>query len=67
MPIYEYKCGKCGHVFDAMQRIGEDGTNLKCPMCNAPRPDKIFSAFSSSGAAGVSSGGGGNCSSSGFG
>ena len=49
MPIYEYKCSKCGHVFEAFQRIGADGSELNCPICSAPRPEKIFSAFASKG------------------
>ena len=24
MPIYEYKCQKCGHQFETMQRITDD-------------------------------------------
>ena len=31
MPIYEYKCGKCG-VIEVMQRITE-GPLKKCPTC----------------------------------
>ncbi len=32
MPIYEYKCNKCG-VFEAMQGIKESALK-KCPTCN---------------------------------
>ena len=49
MPIYEYKCSKCGNVFEVFQRIGADGSELNCPICGAPRPEKIFSAFASTG------------------
>jgi len=49
MPIYEYKCTKCGKIFDAFQRIGADGSELSCPVCNTPRPEKILSSFASSG------------------
>lgn len=69
MPIYEYKCQKCGHRFEVLQRIGGDGSTLKCPSCDAPKPEKMISAFASNAAgslgAPVSSGRGG-CSS-GFG
>ena len=69
MPIYEYKCSSCGHRFDVLQRIGADGSDLKCPTCGTAKPEKMLSAFASSGA---TSGGsysapsGGSCSS-GFG
>src|ERR1700756_196435 len=33
MPIYEYKCSKCG-VFEAMQRITEPSLK-KCPTCKS--------------------------------
>jgi putative FmdB family regulatory protein len=33
MPIYEYKCPKCG-VFEAMQRITEQSLK-KCPTCKS--------------------------------
>jgi len=55
MPIYEYKCSHCGHRFDILQHIGEDGTNLTCPECGTPKPEKMFSAFASGGASSVSS------------
>lgn len=49
MPIYEYKCTKCGYVFEAFQRMGADGSELNCPVCNAAKPKKLFSSFASSG------------------
>lgn len=49
MPIYEYRCRECGDVFDAFQRVGEGGDKLNCPKCGAPRPEKLFSSFASTG------------------
>jgi len=68
MPIYEYRCRGCGHVFEAYQKIGADGTELKCPQCAASAPDKIFStiaATNKSGSGGYTSGASG-CGSGGF-
>lgn len=69
MPIYEYRCKNCGHVFDKFQSIGADNSTVECPKCSTPRPERLFSAFaannsasSSSGAVGASSG----CGTSGF-
>ena len=42
MPIYEYKCSECGHRFEALQRIGADGSDLACPRCGTPRPEKML-------------------------
>jgi len=69
MPIYEYKCKHCGHVFDEFQKVGDTGENLKCPSCGAAKPEKMFSAFASCGGdtASISSSGGASCGSGGFG
>lgn len=53
MPIYEYKCKKCGHVFDHLARTLSDVAR-KCPKCGARNPDKQFSTFSASVAGGSS-------------
>lgn len=49
MPIYEYRCTKCGAKFEVRQAMGEDGSKLNCPQCNAPRPERVFSSFFSPG------------------
>ncbi len=55
MPIYEYQCRECEHKFDALQKVGEDGRELKCPKCGAGNPTKMLSVFSSSESSGKSS------------
>jgi putative FmdB family regulatory protein len=50
MPIYEYQCRVCGYKFEVLQKLGEDGSNLKCPKCGADNPQKVFSVFSESNA-----------------
>jgi len=41
MPIYEYKCTKCGHIFEELRSMA-DGEGATCPKCGAPAK-KIFS------------------------
>jgi len=41
MPIYEYKCTKCGHIFEELRSM-TDGEGATCPKCGAPAK-KIFS------------------------
>ena len=41
MPIYEYKCTNCGHIFEELRSIS-DGEGATCPKCGAPAK-KIFS------------------------
>jgi len=43
MPIYEYRCGDCGHIFDALQKISDDPLK-SCPECNEPALKKLLSA-----------------------
>ena len=43
MPIYEYACQKCGHTFDALQKVSE-GPLKKCPECGALRLKRLVSA-----------------------
>ena len=43
MPIYEYQCEACGHVFDSLQKISE-APLTKCPDCGAEALKKLVSA-----------------------
>lgn len=44
MPIYEYKCIKCGEIFEAFQRINDDPLK-SCKFCGGT-VEKIFSQTS---------------------
>jgi putative FmdB family regulatory protein len=43
MPIYEYKCEKCGNVFEKLSKTNEK--TATCPKC-LKKAKKIFSSFS---------------------
>ena len=43
MPIYEYKCSKCEHQFEIIQRISDIPIEV-CPECNQPSVNKLVSA-----------------------
>jgi putative FmdB family regulatory protein len=43
MPIYEYQCEACGHVFDSLQKISEPPLTT-CPDCSAEALKKLVSA-----------------------
>ena len=62
MPIYEYKCEKCGQTFDHLERTLSDAAK-KCPKCGAASPVKQVATFSTRDGAGNSSGSIGTCSS----
>ncbi len=43
MPIYEYKCNKCGGTFEVLVRASEKPA---CPQCGSKRLKKLVSGFS---------------------
>lgn len=43
MPIYEYACKSCGHVFDALQKMNDDPLT-DCPDCGKRDLKKLLSA-----------------------
>ncbi|MDA8097139.1 MAG: zinc ribbon domain-containing protein [Clostridia bacterium] len=61
MPIYEFRCDKCGHKFEKLCPMGETGENLKCPECNQRYPQKLVSGFAAPGANGGSGASCGGC------
>lgn len=77
MPIYEYKCDKCGNCFEAL-RFASDSEAPVCPKCGSPQVQRQLSCFATgvgggAGLAGLDSGGlggglggGGGCGSGGF-
>jgi len=47
MPLYEYYCGSCDGVFEAIRPMREAGLPVPCPQCNrdGERVMSTFSAF----------------------
>jgi len=43
MPIYEYKCEACGHVFESLQKIS-DAPLVECPVCGKETLRKLISS-----------------------
>ena len=69
MPMYEFKCGKCGHQFEELLMASEVETGkVKCPACGSKLVEREFSAFATGGGStgGSFAGGGGGCGSGGF-
>jgi len=58
MPIYEYRCRKCGSEFEQFRRIGDDDDDLKCPKCGVEKPERKLSAPSAGGSCGCGCGSG---------
>ncbi len=43
MPIYAYRCAKCGHELDALQKLSEPAL-VDCPACGQPALAKLVTA-----------------------
>jgi putative FmdB family regulatory protein len=46
MPIYEYRCGHCGHRWSETVSMAEhDRMHPTCPKCQAQAAEPVYSAF----------------------
>jgi len=46
MPIYEYRCKKCGHVFEQLVLSSDKGEGYPCPECGDEDTSRLMSSFS---------------------
>jgi len=54
VPIFEYKCQKCGAEFDELDSVDNRDKPHKCPKCGSRKSERQLSVFCAS-----SDGGGG--------
>ncbi|MBN1191248.1 MAG: zinc ribbon domain-containing protein [Dehalococcoidales bacterium] len=45
MPVYEFKCRKCGEKFELKLGFFHNRRNVTCPKCGENAPDRVFSSF----------------------
>lgn len=45
MPVYEFKCKDCGHVFSELRKLGDFHAG-NCGKCGSAAVTKLFSGFS---------------------
>ncbi|HEY3314113.1 MAG TPA: zinc ribbon domain-containing protein [Bacillota bacterium] len=62
MPIYEFKCPRCGRRVEELCSMGEKGGPLVCPGCGHAGLSRVFSTFSTGGRNGEGKPTGGGCS-----
>jgi putative FmdB family regulatory protein len=43
MPLYDYECIRCGHRFELIVKIGQDGP--ACPACGAGETKRLPTLF----------------------
>ncbi len=56
MPVYEYRCEKCGRTFEQFRRMSEADKDIKCPYCESGEVKRELSSFATGGC-GSSTGG----------
>jgi putative FmdB family regulatory protein len=61
MPIYEYRCASCGHVFEQFSFSREGEGKRPCPVCRTGESGRIVSSFCSPHGSGGGSGSGSGC------
>lgn len=44
MPMYEYRCAKCGRVYEQLKRMSEADKDLQCPHCESKDVERLVSA-----------------------
>ena len=45
MPIFEYRCNKCGHGFEELVACDKKGQKVACPECESKDTAKQLSTF----------------------
>lgn len=56
MPLYEYKCEKCGEVFDELRKAEDRTTPVPCPKCGGKGKIQVSGFAHSTGGSGPSGG-----------
>ncbi len=49
MPVYDYKCSRCGAVFEKFVRAYDEEDKPHCPICDSPDTQKVVSLVSRAG------------------
>ncbi len=48
MPLYEYKCEKCGEKFEMLVSLSKINDPIECIKCGSTETKRLFSSFSTS-------------------
>lgn len=46
MPIYEFRCLACSHIFELLSLAQDDTVEVRCPRCEAPEVERVLSRVS---------------------
>jgi putative FmdB family regulatory protein len=62
MPVYDYKCQKCGKVFEKFLRSLSAAASVTCERCGSPKVQKLITCCAISSGGKAESGGSSNSS-----
>ena len=60
MPLYEYRCKKCGRVSEFLEQA-DSNKKHSCEHCGSRNMEKLFSAFSARASSGSAAGNSSSC------
>lgn len=49
MPMYEYRCRKCGNRYEMLRKMQDADRDLECPACQSQEIERLLSTFASGG------------------
>ncbi len=49
MPLYEYRCKKCGAIFDKLRPVSQPDKDIRCPRCQSEETERQLSTFAAAG------------------
>ena len=61
MPLFEFKCLKCGNEFEDLILNPRDAKEMTCPECNSKDVEKQVSLFATNSDSGGGGSAGGSC------
>lgn len=41
MPLFNYRCPKCGETFSLERRLYESDADVRCPRCHTQHPERV--------------------------
>lgn len=58
MPIYEFRCLKCNHIFELLRLSSDESVDMECPKCTSADFERVMSSTHYAMASGAAAGSG---------
>ena len=57
MPIFDFRCSECDHVFDELVKSADATEAVQCSKCGSKKVERLVSVFAASGSRSEGAGG----------